>query len=145
MRYYQIVVEQKLDEKLFYQGPLKLPYGGTTDTVIYQNPSRFELKKIKARAKDGALRGLLDGNMLLVWPAHDATHSEIAHALKVDGADLHLNDDYIEVNDFDPDVSDEQAAEFAREIKEHPTIIALYGAGVRIYIEADSGAVTWDF
>lgn len=134
-----------LSESLFYKGPFKPRYGdGVDEIVILKNPTRREVERLRAASQYGDVRGLLD-NDLYVWDAELATHSEVAETLKIDGSDLHMEPDYVTVNDCPPDFTDEEAHESASWIKNHAAMKAIYGEDFRLFLEAPDAGKEWNF
>jgi hypothetical protein len=80
-----------------------------------------------------------------VWDAEIATHSDVAQFFSMDGSDLHLEEDYIAVNDLPEDTADAEAEQIGEFIKTHPAIVRIYGPDVTVNLEAPDSGQNWQF
>jgi hypothetical protein len=133
-------------ESLFYRGPIKYRYGSESDTdiIILKNPSKGEFLRLRDKSQWKDVRGMLD-NDLYIWDAAVAIHSDISRNFKIDGDDLHLKVDGVEVNDLPPTFTDEDAEEYAAYLRANTHLIRLYGTDFRIVLEAPDEDKLWQF
>lgn len=132
-----------ISEAVFFTGPFKTGYG-EVDIVILKNPTPREMRSLLGKSEYNELRGLLDDD-LYIWDAALATHSDIANALKIDGSDLHITEDGVDVNDCPPDWTDEEATMTGQWIKNNSCLRAFYQGDYPITLTAPDSGEEWNF
>lgn len=142
MRLYEFF--SPIKESLYYKGPIHLRYGSEVDIVILKNPVASEFRRFKDRTKWKNARGLLSDD-LLVWDAALAIHSDISRNFKVDGDDLHMKENGVEINDLHPEFTDEEAVEYAAYLKSNRHLVAIYGPDFEVLLEAPDVDKHWTF
>lgn len=65
----------ELVEKVDFKIPS--PYAPEREVLVFKNPSSMEYRNLLAKTLYGEVRGITNGNVVYVWDANLATHTDI--------------------------------------------------------------------